>query len=170
MDGSTIHAGRTFYRLIRPPKPVSAKSVIVHGITPDDLLEEAAAKDVMPEFLSFITDSVLVGHFVSIDVGFVNRFLKRTYGVSLRNPAIDTRRLHEWLYEHSPEFRRHFGGGTDKSDLFTVASRYGVEVAAAHDALMDAYLTAQLFQRLLHFAGTAGITNLSELKDVGGVS
>lgn len=170
MDGSTILAGQTFYRLIRPPKPVTAESIVIHGITPDDLAGEAPAEEVMPEFLSFIADTVLVGHFVGIDVGFVNRFLKRNHGGCLRNPAIDTRRLHNWTYENSARFRRHFGGGTDKSDLFTVANRYGVEVSAAHDALMDAYLTAQLLQRLLYFARATGIRTLGELKDIGGIS
>jgi len=169
MTGSTIRAGETFARLVRPPGPVRSESVIVHGITPDDLADQPGLEEVMPQFLDFIRETVLVGHFIGIDLGFVNRFLRLRRRGCLRNPALDTRRLHDWLYENSPRFRRHFGGGTPKSDLFTVAERYGVEVGGGHDAALDAWITAQLFQRLLHFSRETGIGTLGELRDVGGV-
>ena len=38
-----------------------------------------------------------------------------------------------------------------------MAKRYGIPVATAHDALYDAFLTAQLLQRFLHFLPPAGV-------------
>lgn len=167
MSGATIHMGHIFDSLVRPPEPVPAESVLIHGITPDDLEAEDNLQSVMPEFLKFIRNAVLVGHFVDIDTGFVNRYLRRKYGTCLKNPAIDTRAVHDWLYLNSPRFRRHYRGGSERSDLFSLAERYGVDVLTAHDALGDAYVTAQLFQRFLYFLKDAGVCCMSELQDIG---
>lgn len=167
MSGATIHMGCIFDQLVRPPEPVPAGSVLIHGITQDDLQVENSLQSVMPKFLEFIRDAVLVGHFVDIDMGFVNGFLRREYGTYLRNPAIDTRAVHDWLYENAPRFRRHYPGCSEKSDLFSLADRYGVDVRTAHDALGDAYVTAQLFQRFLHFLKDGGVCCLKELEDIG---
>jgi len=167
MSGATIHMGRIFDSLVRPPKPVSSESVLIHGITPDDLETEDDLQSVMPEFLKFVRDAVLVGHFVDIDMAFVNRYLREKYGTCLKNPAIDTRAVHDWLYLNSPKFRKHYRGGSEKSDLFSLAERYGVEVLTSHDAVGDAYVTAQLFQRFLYFLSDGGVCCMRELQDVG---
>ncbi len=120
-------------------------------------------ESVLPEFLEFIKDSVLVGHFVNIDITFMNKVLNS----NLSNPAVDTHTLHEWLYKNSVDFKKHFQGGSTKTDLFSIAQRYGITIDTAHDALNDAYITAQLFQKFLHFLHADGMHTLNELLDIG---
>ena len=65
------------------------------------------------------------------------------------------------------EFRKHYRGGTRKTDLFSVAGNYGITIDSAHNALNDAFITAQLFQRFLYFLQAEGIRTLDDLLDIG---
>ncbi|UCD35169.1 MAG: 3'-5' exonuclease [Nitrospiraceae bacterium] len=167
MTGGTINISSEFYRMIRPAGEMTRTSVEIHGMTPGELENKEPLETVLPDFLDFIRDSVLVGHFVGIDLAFVNRALKIMGGSRLRNPAVDTHRIHEWLSENSGEFKKHYHGTSAKTDLFSIAERYGITISAAHDALGDAFITAQLFQKFLHFLHAGGMGRLDELLDIG---
>lgn len=167
MTGGTIHISSEFYRLVRPAGEMSRKCVEIHGIIPSELKDEEGLEAILPDFLDLITDSVLVGHFINIDMKFMNAALKRMGSKKLSNPAVDTHTIHEWLYENGTEFRKHYPGGTDKTDLFSVAMRYGITIETAHNALNDAFITAQLFQKFLYFLHAEGIQSLNELLTVG---
>jgi DNA polymerase III alpha subunit (gram-positive type) len=89
--------------------------------------------------------------------------MKRIFGIGLQSPSVDTSTLHDWLYESDSNFARHHEGMSLKSDLFSLAKKYGIEVEKAHNALFDAYVTAQLFQRFLPFLPACGVRTLKEL-------
>ncbi len=167
LRGSRIFPAESFYSLVRPDAELKSPGVVVHGITHSDLEHATRARQALTEFVEFAGDAVLVGHFVHIDTGFVGRALKRRFGVSLQNPAVDTSTLHDWLTEHDTALANHFGGVAVKKDLFSTAERYGIPVDQPHAALADAYVTAQLFQRLLHFLPASGVTKLRDLLSVG---
>ena len=167
MTGGTIHISKEFYRLVRPTGEMSKTSVEIHGIIPSELKDEEGLDAVLPDFLDLITDSVLVGHFINIDLKFVNAALKKRGSKKLSNPALDTHTLHEWLFENGTEFRKHYPGMTDKTDLFSVARRYGITIDTAHNALNDAFITAQLFQKFLYFLHAEGMHTLNDLLTIG---
>ncbi len=167
MSGAGIRAGETFYSLVRPIGKMPDETVTVHNITPDDLRTAPDMETVIAGFLDFIRDAVLVGHFLYMDLRFLNGYLKKHHGTRLKNPALDTHNLHEWLSENGSAFRKHFRGTSPKTDLFSVAAYYGIEVDAAHNALVDAFITAQLFQRFLWFFEPSGIYTLDDLLDIG---
>jgi DNA polymerase III epsilon subunit family exonuclease len=167
MTGSRIHAGDVFYRLVKPEGQLRPDNVVLHEITPDDLKSADDCNNVLSDFMEFITDSVLVGHFVHFDLRFINAALKKHFHEKLRNPAIDTHDLHLWLHQNSSEFKRHYRGGSTKKDLFTIAEHYGVSVNVSHDALNDAFIAAQLFQRFMYFLEVSGIVVLRDLIDIG---
>jgi DNA polymerase-3 subunit epsilon len=167
LKGGRILPGKTFYRLVKPESELNHKSVVIHELTHTDLLAADTAKDVLADFIDFIGDAILIGHFVFIDINFVDRAMKKMFGMHLQNPAVDTLGIHDWLNENDSVFARHFGGMTLKNDLFSMATRYGIEVEKSHNAFHDAYLTAQLFQRFLHFLPGCGIKTVDELLSVG---
>ncbi|MEE9523551.1 MAG: 3'-5' exonuclease [Thermodesulfovibrionales bacterium] len=167
MKGGRIHAGDVFYRLVKPEGELQPGNVVIHGITPDDLTSGEDINKVLSDFMEFISDSVLVGHFVHFDLRFINAALKKHYQSKLKNPAIDTHDLHLWLHQNSSEFKRYYRGGSTKKDLFTIAERYGISVDVSHDALNDAFIAAQLFQRFIHFLEVSGIVVLRDLIDIG---
>lgn len=167
MTGGTIHISKELYRLVRPAGEMTKKSVEIHGMTPGELEGQEDIEAVLPDFLEFVSDAVLVGHFINIDLKFMNRVLKDKYNYTLRNPALDTHTIHEWLYENGVEFKKHYHGGSTKTDLFSVSQRYGITINSAHDALKDAFVTAQLFQRFLYFLHAEGMHTLNDLLDIG---
>ncbi len=167
MTGGKIHASEKFYTLVKPPVDLEKENVVIHRITPDELVDQAPIDEVLPRFLEFIRDSVLVGHYVHFDLGFMNKFMKQIYGKKLKNPAMDTHNLHEWLLQNDSSFRQHYRGGSVQTDLFSLAKRYNIEVDEAHNALIDSYITAQLFQRFIHFYRENDILTLKSLISIG---
>jgi len=163
MRGSRIYPGQTFYRLVRAESELGRKSVLIHEITPADLEGAAEIGQVLAEFREFVGEAVLVGHFVHIDVEFVNRAMKKKLGQTMTNPTVDTAALHDWLYENDSAFARHVKGMSSKTDLFSLAQHYGIEVNKAHNALQDAWLAAQLLQRFYPFLAGCGIKTVKEL-------
>jgi DNA polymerase-3 subunit epsilon len=152
-----------------PAGELTKTNIEIHGIMPEELENQEDIELVLSEFLEFIRDSVLVGHFVHIDLKFLNRITKQLYGKGLINPAIDTHNLHEWLCENGMEFKRHYHGVSNKTNLFAIAQRYGITIESTHNALNDALMTALLFQRFIYFLRAEGINTLGELLDVGRV-
>jgi len=167
LRGRRILPSQTFYKLVRPESELRGESVVVHEITHSDLSNADPVKDVLVAFLEFIGDAVLIGHFVHIDIHFVSQAMKKLFGIALRNPTVDTRALHDWLYENDDRFAKHHNGMTTKTDLFSMVKRYGIEAGKAHNALSDAYMTAQLFQRFLPFLSFCGINKIKELIQIG---
>lgn len=163
MAGGRLFPTRNFYRLTRPDTTLKNEGVVVHEITHDDLKTAEDLSVVLPDFLEFVGEAILVGHFVHIDTHFISREMKRIFGISLRSPSVDTAALHDWLRDNDRDFHRHYGGVSSKTDLFSLAKAYGIENTTAHHALADALITAQLFQRFLPFLKKSGIRTAREL-------
>jgi DNA polymerase-3 subunit epsilon len=166
LRGATILPGKTFYRLVKPECELKRKSVVVHELTHSDLECAEDILDVVGDFVKFAGNAVFIGHFVHIDLNFVNKVLQQNFGVSLKNSAVDTATLHDWLYENDIHFARYHKGMTTQSDLFSMARKYGVEGGKSHNAFSDAYITAQLFQRFVSFLPECGVKTLKDLLKV----
>ena len=167
MTGGTINLSKEFYQMISPEGDLTKKNIEIHGLTPDELKGQMGMDEVLADCMDFIKDSIIVGHFINIDVKFINKELKRRYNIKLANPAVDTHTLHEWLFENSKGFNKNYRGGSVKTDLFSIAHRYGIPIDSAHNALSDAYITAQLFQKFLYFLHADGVETVDELFDIG---
>lgn len=166
MAGGRVEIGRTFYQLVNPHMRMEAKSVIVHEITPSEVIEKPEIGQVLSEFVDFCEGDVLIGHYVSLDLAFINRELKRTRNRAMENPAFDTMSLMHWWRSNTPCH------GPDaftpqKFELVEIAKELGIQVQGAHNALMDAFMTAQVFQRLLPRLQALGIKTLGDLLRIG---
>ena len=167
LRGGRIFPGKSFHRLVQPESELRPESVVVHELVHADLEGAARASDVLIDFIGFLADAVLLGHFVHIDLTFVGRAMRRIFGVGWARGAVDTATLHDWLVDNDPAFARHHGGISVKKDLFSTATRYGVDLDRPHDALFDAFVAAQLFQRYLAFLPANGVRTVKELLQVG---
>jgi DNA polymerase III epsilon subunit-like protein len=83
-------------------------------------------------------------------------------GKRIKNPAVDTYLIHEWLKRTSATYRDLFSR-SGESSLYEIAGAMGISSNGAHNAEMDAYITAQLFQRYIPLLAGAGIENLGGL-------
>lgn len=168
MDGSRVSLGDFFYRIIEPKTELTGKSVLIHGITPTEASESPEIDVLLPEFMDFCRDSIMVGHVVSIDLGFLNKEMKRIYGTSLQNPAVDTYMIYRWIRKIEEKTCAYHGGTSENADLFTLAKKYEIPFEGAHNALNDAFVTAQLFQRFLSMLPGFGVNTVGELLKIGG--
>jgi DNA polymerase-3 subunit epsilon len=166
MTGGKIDIGDTFYRLVSPRTELTAASVVIHEITPSDVVMSPVIEPVLEEFLEFCGADVLVGHFIAIDLAFLNREMKRLRGTGIPNPALDTFSISEWLRKRGRS-RDCCATPLAGCRLYDIARRFGVPVNGAHNAIMDAYATAQLFQRFLPLLAEAEAGNIGDLLKIG---
>jgi DNA polymerase-3 subunit epsilon len=169
MVGGRIDMGRTFYQLVNPGRDMGTAAVVIHEITPSEILEKPAIDEVIKEFLEFCGDDILIGHYISIDLAFINREAVRVAGFAVPNPALDTLVMVDWLRWNIPN--------TDSDSLnpvnyqlYEIAKDLGIPVQGAHNALMDAFMTAQVLQRLLPKLERCGIRTLGQLLKVANPS
>jgi DNA polymerase-3 subunit epsilon len=166
MDGSKIRMGQQFYRIVNPGIDVPAETVIIHGLRPVDVVEGGSPSQTVADFLKFAEGAVLVGHFVGIDLAALKKELASACA-RLEEPALCTARIQRWLDLRRSAYQEDRGHHVESVDLASLAKRYGMEVREAHHALYDAFLTARLWQRLMHQLGSYGVKTLSEALRIG---
>lgn len=166
MRGGRIVLGETFYEMVSPETAMRSESVVVHGITPAEVAGKRCIGEMIGDFLAFCSGAVVVGHFLSLDLGVLDRELKRLGRGKFPQPAADTLRIHEWVRDHGSGQRRQYDAFEENKDLFSLVKRYHIPVSAAHNALMDAYLTAQLFQRFLSMLPALGVRTVKDLLQI----
>jgi len=162
MEGGRIDLSNTFYRLVRPGTALKAESVVIHEITPSEVVSQPRIDTVFDEFLDYCGGDPLVGHFISLDLTFLNREMMQLYGSKLRNPVIDTFALYEWLRKRD-RLNDCILSLRGVYRLYDIATCFGIPVSSSHNAMMDAFTTAQLFQRFLPLLADTGVKDMSEL-------
>ncbi|NJD54962.1 MAG: 3'-5' exonuclease, partial [Nitrospirae bacterium] len=168
MLGFRIDLSDTFNRLVRPETALSRESILIHGITPSELDNQPAIRSVLSDFSGFCAGHILVGYCVAIDMAFLNKQLKSALGGSLQNPVADIYRLYEWLRNRRD--RQDIGSkrlpALSGAGLYEMARLFDIPFTAGHDALADAFITAQIFQRILYMLSHEGILNSKELLNI----
>ncbi len=167
MAGTRIELGRSFYRLVSPRANFKRESIVVHGITPDDVAAKPSLDIVAEELLAFCGDRILVGHFFSIDLGFLAREASAIRSADLRRRAVDTVRIHGWVEQQRLRHAGGYAAAEGELNLVSLAQRHGIRIGGAHNALTDAFITAQLLQRQLRALPGLGVRTLGDLLRVG---
>ncbi|RJQ42997.1 MAG: 3'-5' exonuclease [Nitrospiraceae bacterium] len=167
MKGGRIDLGSLFYRLINPANGMNHDSVVIHGITPSEVAGKPAIDVVLSEFTDFCGSDIIVGHFISLDMNFIKKELGRAGRQTFSNSVVDTRGVYEWVKESTGEYSRHYAGKPQELDLFTLAREYGIPFSEGHNALSDAFITAQLFQRFLSMLPGLGVRSARDLLKIG---
>lgn len=129
-----------FTGLINPTIPVDDGAYRVHGISNLFLAENGKpAIEVLPSFMEFIGDSIIVGHnIMNFDVPFLNNNLQKIGKSSLNNMLIDTLIMARKLLPGLPNHK-----------LGTVATHFNVDYAGAHRAMRDVEINRQVFLKML---------------------
>ncbi len=153
VDGGVVRADDTFDALAHPGRAIPAASVAFHGIT-DDLVADAPAPEaVVADFAEYAAQSVLVGHQVAFDLGFLLP-VAASAGVDLEPLTLDTMLLSAVL-DPDPDARH---------GLDAVCRRFGVDVIGRHTALGDALATAEVMVRMLPLLAQRGIVTLGDAR------
>ncbi len=139
----------SFEQLVDPKRRISTASIEIHGIQPQVLEGCPTIDKVLPEFRSFCSDSVLVGHNVAFDMSFLKMKEAKT-GISFNNPVLDTLLLSAVVHPTQ-----------DLHSLDSIAERLELHIEGRHTALGDAVVTAQIFLALITLLEERGIFTLN---------
>ncbi|GAB6183086.1 3'-5' exonuclease [Thermodesulfovibrio hydrogeniphilus] len=164
MTGKAIKMGEIFYRTVSPNTTKFRKeSIMVHEITPSELQSCPSIEPILKEFLSFSKNSIFVGHCLDIDLSFLKREIRKTLNSNFDPFGIDTLLIYRWLIKKGI-LEESFN---QKSSLEDVALSLHIEAKELHDALSDAFITAQIFQKLLSYLSELKIYKVGELINIG---
>lgn len=111
------------------------------GIT-NEMLASAPEPDiVIPRFLTFIGDSVLVAHNANFDINFIYDAAMGYCNIALRNDFIDTLRIARKVF---PDLKHH--------RLVDIVGACHINQVEAHRAEADCLITAQCYEHMRYLA------------------
>ncbi|MBR4079323.1 MAG: 3'-5' exoribonuclease [Christensenellaceae bacterium] len=139
-------ATEKFSELIDPEEKVSGFITELTGITNDMLAGARKIEEVLPEFLEFIGDSVILGQNVRFDIGFIDENSRKLLGRAFENDYIDTLRISRMLFK---EYRHH--------RLCDQIERFGIGESVEHRALADAEQTYRCYEYMMRYMQENGI-------------
>ena len=125
-----------FTTLVKPDYRISEEIVKITGITEEMVKDSPKISTVIPDFIKFIENAVLVAHNADFDLKFIKRFAGAE-DYEIKNKVMDTVEL---ARSTLPFLKRH--------DLHTIADHFGI-VFRHHRALSDAYATAEAFVEMM---------------------
>jgi len=136
----------------------NTSAVEVHGVTRDETRKGVDEPIALARFLEYLRDGVIVGHHIGHDIGVFNTALARHWGMALLNRSLDTMDLtlhleRDGAFAGRPPIRRF--------TLDALCEMFGVVPHDRHTASGDAFITAQVFLRLLKLAERSGRNTLA---------
>ncbi len=135
-------------------------SVTVHGITRDEACEGMDEPEAIEAFVNYLRDGVIVGHHIGHDVTVLSHALDRHFGCTLKNRSLDTMDLTLHLEKDGAFAGRATAQGFS---LDALCDLFGVVPHDRHTAGGDAFITAQIFLRLLRLGRKFGRDTLGPL-------
>jgi DNA polymerase-3 subunit epsilon len=143
----------SFEQLVNPGRLIPAATIPIHGITQDMVQGKPPITEVLPAFFNFAQDTVLVAHNAAFDMKFLQMQEKNT-GLVFSHPVLDTLLLSAVVHPNQESHR-----------LEAIAERFNVTVLGRHTALGDAFVTAEVWLRLLPLLQAMGITTLRQARE-----
>lgn len=143
---------RSYSALLRQDAPSDAGNILVHGIGGEAQLGGRSAQEVLAELAAFIDDAIPVAFHAPFD----RAVLARAFATA--RVKAPTRR---WL--DLATLAPAFFPDRKATDLDSWLAAFGIECTARHDALSDAYATAQLLLVALAKARREGVATVEAL-------
>ena len=137
-------------------------AVTVHGVTRDESRAGVEEPEALEKFLEYLGDGVIVGHHIDHDIGTFDAAYERHWGFRMSNRSLDTMDLtlhleKDGAFAGRPAIRRY--------TLDALCDLFGVVPHDRHTASGDAFITAQVFLRLIRLASRHGRNTLGRLSE-----
>ncbi|WP_420175763.1 DEDD exonuclease domain-containing protein [Luteococcus sp. OSA5] len=143
-----------FQTLVNPGTHIPAVVAVLTGITNAMVLGQPRIGQVLPSFLEFSRDAVLVAHNAGFDIGFLKRACAEQGTSWPGNAVVDTVALARQvlLRDEVPNCK-----------LGTLAQHFRATTEPNHRALSDARATVDVLHGLLERIGNLGVDTLEDL-------
>lgn len=139
--------------LVNPGVPIPPFITVLTGITQAMLLPAPPIEQVLPSFLEFVSDAVLVAHNAPYDVGFLKAACAK-HGYRWPNPRVlDTAALARRVLTRDEVPNRKLG---------TLAAYFRTATQPTHRALDDAKATVDVLHGLIGRLGGHGVGTVGE--------
>ena len=140
LRGGCIRLDTARHLLVAPEGVVPERSAVIHQLTDDQVAAGRPLGKVLPEVLERLAGRVLLCHHAGIETGFLDAACRRLYGAPFVALVADT----EWLIGRWLE-QRNQAPAPGGLRLHSLRERFNLPRYKAHDALIDALATAELF-------------------------
>ena len=147
---SRVELGGSFSALVRQPEPSAAANIVIHGIGGDAQLAGLPTQEVMASLAVYVGDAIPVGFHAPFDAAILRR-----HGFKARERWIDLAALLPVLFADR---------NRERTSLDHWLQAFGIPAEARHDALGDAFATAQLLLIALAEARRQRIDTAKELR------
>ena len=154
-DGKIIDRYSTF---INPEVPIPFEIEKLTNISDHMVVDAPKIDMVLPQFLEFCKDTVMVAHNANFDMSFIME--------NARNLGIEE----EFTYIDTVGIARLLMPRQAKHTLDAVAKNLGISLENHHRAVDDADATAEIFLKFLEMLSNDGITTLKKINELGASS
>ena len=151
-DGKITDKFSTF---VNPKRPIPFRITELTGITDEMVIGSLDIETILPQFIEFIGDAVLVAHNASFDVGFIEQNCKRQK-IEADFTYVDTVALARVLLPALNRFK-----------LDTVAKALNISLENHHRAVDDAGCTAEIFVKFVQMLKERELTTLAKVNEFG---
>ena len=147
-DGQEVDRFQTF---VDPQRPLEKQTTDLTGITDEMLRGAPTIEKVLPEFLAFVGDSVLVAHNADFDTTFIYRACQEQ-GIPYTLTSVDTLTISQNLLTDLNKFT-----------LDTVAKHFQLEDFNHHRAGDDALICGKIMGKLIPLLQNMGVVNIQDI-------
>jgi DNA polymerase III epsilon subunit family exonuclease len=144
-----------FNTLIAPAAPITPEIEHLNGISNQMVSGYPAIEKVLPRFLGFIGNSILIAHNTDFDINFLKTHIKKYLDRDIENLSICTLKI-----------AQKFLPGLSRHKLHSVAEYYKIPTPLLHRALADAEITYQIWLKLIETLKKSKILTVKELLKV----
>jgi DNA polymerase-3 subunit epsilon len=148
---------RTLQTLVNPLRPIPQSATAIHQITDDMVKSAPPISEILPGFLDFCRDSVIVAHNARFDLKFLSYAMNEQSIPPLRNIILDSIKL-----------ARRFYPNLDSYALPALRRAFNLDHSEEHRALSDVRATLNIFKMCLTNAQAEGINDIEKLQESQG--
>ena len=144
-----------FSVFVNPQVPIPFEIEKLTGINDSMVMEAETIESVLPQFLDFVGDAVLVAHNANFDVSFIKENAKR------QQIPVD------FTYVDTVGIARMLLTGQSKYTLDAVAKTLKISLENHHRAVDDAECTAEIFMKFIEMLAKEEVYTLEAMNEMG---
>lgn len=141
-----------YQTLINPERNIPTEITKLTWITNEMVSNAPKFIEIIPNFLNFIENDIIVAHNANFDYGFISENIYKHTGQRISNCCLCTRKLANRLLPELP-----------KKNLWSICEFLSLKNERAHRAMWDTKVTVEIFKYFLNLLNKKWINNQLEI-------